>query len=221
MKTTSRRKAAKRKTSSVRTRVRVNATEAEVEASYRPWLQPRNDELSVRHAGTRLPPGLHVAPFRDVQGRLVIVHVGQNGGLADLWPVTGIAHEWELTRTAPPAPIDLGVRRHRAGDQIEDYSISNTKSMNLPRVLFEADPLVNCSKVLVCPWGGKIDPGAYMVAILDNGGCAMALNEVPSIDQDGLDVPLAFLGDIRSGAAFGTTRRVPFEYFPSVDGGAR
>jgi hypothetical protein len=143
-----------------------------------PEIEPSRETV-IRHP--RFGPGLHVAPFRGDKGELLVVAIGQDGGLDALWPVQAIG-TWDVYHHYPPlAPMDW--QRELAIDRSADRAIS----VYADERLLASDPglhtryqqlhLRTLDVVHVCPWLGRIDRQAMMVATTDALGCAKAFEE--------------------------------------------
>lgn len=161
-----------------------------------------------------LDPGLHIAPFRDGEGRLLIVLVGDERQLVALWPVAGIVREWSfaLERGARSRDLPAGVA-FEEGRYDEDFTVDNKAvgRLDSPALL---GPNNARSAVHVCPWYGVVNTGNLMVAITDANGCAHAVEEIDDVDDTSMEWPLRYLAEIRAGETIGPEPQAPFDYFP-------
>jgi hypothetical protein len=180
--------------------------------SFEDEVRSNPNVIDLRFLASRFVIGLHVSPWRDDQGRLVIVRIDADGRLASMWPVTGIADDWQLSVDPGTRRIPSRVTPDRDLD-LEDFTIHNTKD----RELGEQHATGGWARgaVFVCPWKGMLHPDTAMLAITDRNGCVRALVEVDPEDTAAvLDWPLAFLSELLTGS-MGAARQ-PFAYF---DGG--
>jgi hypothetical protein len=181
------------------------------------WRTPMpawDHENVVRHS--RFSPGLHVAPFRGPNGEMLVVAIGDDGGLDALWPVTGVdtwslwSHptpvpnsdfrrviEYERPREAEVARVD---DRMAACDVLLSYTYNDVRT---PRR----------DVVHICPWKGRIDRTAPMVAVTNVMACARMFEEgrdLRTIVESGL----SFLRDIREDHAAGERYENVIAYDP-------
>jgi hypothetical protein len=157
-------------------------------------------ENVVRHA--RFAPGLHIAPFRGPNGELLIVAIAQDGGLDAMWPVTGI-DTWRLWVEPTKLPSDLHRTVEYTGhvDSHRDAVVDDRLLASDPTLFYKyTDQVLPRRDVVhVCPWFGRVDRTARMIAVTDIFLRAQEFQEFGGFaaQAHGVQSALTFLRDIR------------------------
>jgi hypothetical protein len=157
-------------------------------------------ENVVRHA--RFAPGLHIAPFRGPKGELLIVAIAQDGGLDAMWPVTGI-DTWNLwvERSALPSDLHRTMEYERQVDPHECAVVDDRLLASDPTLFYKyTDQVLPRRDVIhVCPWFGRVDRTARMIAVTDIFLRAQSFEEFGGFGAQvrGVQSSLTFLRDMR------------------------
>jgi hypothetical protein len=154
-------------------------------------------ENVVRHP--RFAPGLHVAPFRGPDGELLVVAIGQDGGLDALWPVTSIG-TWNFSADLFPqldsmAARGLKIRCDRNAEVDADDRLLASEPSLFARYADHHHPRYDL--VHICPWFGRVNRTAHMIAVTNPLGCARGFEETTDLADTIEHFGLCFLRDMR------------------------
>lgn len=155
----------------------------------------------------RYAAGWHVAPFRNDDGKMILVRIGNDGSAEAMLIVDAFAGTMGID-----APMRLERRGAVAerGDREARFDFDDRQQVEAS-ILTPFDEQW-AGGIHVCPWGGRTDPKAYMVAVVDASGCARSLSEHDDISAASLAWPREFLACVFGLDASGSITTPPFDY---------
>lgn len=167
----------------------------------------------------RFGPGLHVAPFRGEKGELLIVAIGQDGGLDAMWPVTAVGTWalWVEQQKLPNTLLGGELTYDREPDQRELVKVDDrwTASDTLLQCRYDDVRYPRRDVVHVCPWRGRVNRQAYMLCVTNVFLSALSFQECADL-RDGVADCLGFLEDVRRDAEHPDGVPYPITYHPDL-----